>query len=299
MHTLANKLPKALQVNALNLAQLNRILPPVVTLLFVIACSYTLSQITWAFFPDDTQQTNTPRNFSAGKPATQKAPDYRHISDAHLFGSFQQTTVKTSATVDAPETRLNLVLKGVLAATPMKFASAIISLGKNGKEDTYSIGEKVSSATLKEVYADKVILERGGRLETLRMPVTASKNLIKTVSSSQSSRGTARANTPGAVLSDIRKKIIKNPTSFGKYAIPIPYKENGKLRGFRLQAQGDRSLFDAVGLKTNDVVIALNGVELNDPSKGLKALRKLQNAKSVDLTILRDGAEIPLHFEIP
>jgi len=118
MHTLANKLPKALQVDALNLVQLNRILPPVVTLLFVIACSYTLSQITWAFFSDDSQQANVPRNFAAGKPATQKAPDYRHISEAHLFGSFQQIAVKNSATVDAPETRLNLVLKGVLAATP-------------------------------------------------------------------------------------------------------------------------------------------------------------------------------------
>ncbi len=299
MNTLANKLPKALQADALNLVTLNRMLPPVVTLLFVIACSYTLSQITWAFFSDDTQQTNAPGNYTGTKAATQKALDYRHISEAHLFGSFLQTTVKTSATVDAPETRLNLILKGVLATTPMKFASAIISLGKNGKEDTYSIGDKVSSATLKEVYTDKIILERGGRLETLRMPEEAGKNLITTVSSSSSSRGTPRTNTPGAVLSDIRKKIIKNPTSFGKYAIPVPYKENGKLRGFRLQAQGDRSLFDAVGLKTNDVVIALNGVELNDPSKGLKALRKLQNAKSIDLTILRDGVEIPLHFEIP
>ncbi|VAW67596.1 hypothetical protein MNBD_GAMMA10-185, partial [hydrothermal vent metagenome] len=245
MHTLVNKLPRALQTDALNPAKLSRTLPPVVMLLLIIACSYTLSQITWALFPDDTRQATPPRNSASNQRNAQAATSFRHISDAHLFGSFQQVASATSAAVDAPTTQLNLVLKGVLAATPMKHASAIISLGKNGKEDTYAIGDKVSSATLKEVHADKIILERNGRLETLRMPESGSKNLISTVSTSSAKKG-PRDNSPGAVLSDIRKKIIKNPTSFGKYAIPIPYKENGKLRGFRLQAQGDRALFDAI-----------------------------------------------------
>jgi len=227
MHTLVNKLPRALQIDALNPAKLSRTLPPVVMLLLIIACSYTLSQITWALFPDDTRQAAPPRSFASSQRNSQATTSFRHISDAHLFGSFQQVA-------------LNLVLKGVLAATPMKHASAIISLGKNGKEDTYAIGDKVSSATLKEVHAEKVILERNGRLETLRMPESNSKNLISTVSTSSSGKA-RRDNSPGAVLSDIRKKIIKNPTSFGKYAIPIPYKENGKLRGFRLQAQGYRA----------------------------------------------------------
>jgi len=293
MNTLADKLPKSLNLNEANLAKLNRVLPPLFTVILIIACSYTLSQITWSLIPGE--ETAVPARFQVKQGTRQTPKNYNEITDAHLFGTFQQSTSSIKQTV-APETRLNLVLKGVLATTPMEYGSAIISKGKNGKEDTYAPGDKVSSATVKEIYADRVILERAGKLETLRMPKDNSGSLIKP---SPGSTQSVKASTPGAVLSDIRSQILKNPTSFGKYAIPIPYNENGRLRGYRLQPQGDRSLFDKVGLDPNDVIVAVNGVELNNPTKGLKALRSLQRAKSIDLTVLRNGAEMPLHFDVP
>jgi len=294
MNTLADKLPKSLNLNTANLTRLNQILPPVITVLLIIACSYTLSQITWSLIPDE-QQQSAPGSHKQNNRAKKQTKSYQEIVDAHLFGTFQQTATKATKT-DAPETRLNLVLKGVLATNPMEYGSAIISIGKNGKEDNYAPGDKVSSATVREIHADRVILERGGKLETLRMPKDTASKLIK---SSPGATRTAAPSSPGAVLSDIRKKILKNPTSFGKFAIPVPVKENGVVRGYRLQPQGDRSLFDAVGLDPSDVIVAINGVELNNPAKGLKALRSLQRAKSIDLTVLRNGAEMPLHFDIP
>jgi len=293
MNTLADKLPKSLNLSNANLAKLNRVLPPIFTVIFIIACSYTLSQITWSLIPGE--ETPVPSRFQTKKATTQAPKNYNEITDAHLFGTFQQDTSSVKQTV-APETRLNLVLKGVLATTPMEYGSAIISMGKNGKEETYAPGDKVSSATVKEIYADRVILERAGKLETLRMPKDDNSSLI---TSSPGAAQISKASTPGAVLSDIRSQILKNPTSFGKYAIPIPYNENGRLRGYRLQPQGDRALFDKVGLDPNDVIVAVNGVELNNPTKGLKALRALQRAKSIDLTVLRNGAEMPLHFDVP
>ena len=296
MNTLADKLPKSITLSDVNLTKLNRVLPPIFTVILIIACSYTLSQITWSLIPGEEDQS-APRNLKSGAAKKQLAKNYHEITDAHLFGLFQKTASTPTQTI-APETRLNLVLKGVLATTPMKYGNAIISMGKNGKEETYSIGDKVSSATIKEIYADKVILERSGKLETLRMPKDNSDNLLKSAPQSRNSRSKP-ATGPGAVLSDIRTQILKNPTSFGKYAIPIPVIENGRTRGYRLQPQGDRSLFDAVGLDPKDVIIAVNGVELSNPAKGLKALRSLQKAKSIDITVLRNGAELPLHFDIP
>lgn len=293
MNTLADKLPKSLNFNEADLAKLNRVLPSLFTIILIIACSYTLSKITWSLIPGD--ESSAPSSFQPKTGIKQASKKYNEITDAHLFGIFQQTASKTKQTV-APETRLNLQLKGVLATNPMEYGSAIISKGKNGKEDTYALGDKVSSATVKEIYADRVILERAGKLETLRMPKDDNGSLI---TSSARAPTSIRDSSPGAVLSDIRSQILKNPTSFGKYAIPIPYNENGRLRGYRLQPQGDRSLFDKVGLDPNDVIVAVNGVELNNPTKGLKALRSLQSAKSIDLTVLRNGAELPLHFDVP
>ncbi|MCW8854971.1 MAG: type II secretion system protein GspC [Gammaproteobacteria bacterium] len=294
MKILAEKLPESF-----DLKSINKYLPTAVNLLLLLACSYTLAQLTWLLIPTDNNTTVIPVQQSVKTVSTQQSAleqKIQAIPDAHLFGEYQQKAI-TPVKKDAPETKLNLVLKGVLAAHPMKNASAIIAKGKNGKEDIYGIGDRVSSALVKEIHADRVILERNGRYETLRLPKEFSDNTL--IKSAARQNTVSHNNTPGSVLGDIRSKILKNPTSFGEYAIPVPYNENGKLKGYRLQPQGNTALFDQVGLNPNDVVIAINGVNLNDPAKGLKALRELQKAKQVDITVLRNGSEIPLHFEIP
>ena len=302
MNAFVEKLPKEF-LKSLNWQQLNKTLPTTFNVILIIACSYTLSQLTWLFVPTEETSTQAPqskrhvRNNTAQREQQQKI---QSISDAHLFGRYQ-SKVSEPVKTDAPETRLNLELKGVLAAVPMANASAIIAMGKNGKEDIYGINDKVSSATIKEIHSDRVILGRGGRFETLRLPKDFGQNtLIKSSESTPPDNFTSSTpSTPGEVLGDIRQKIMKNPTSFGEYAIPIPFNENGKLRGYRLQPQKDRALFDQVGLDPNDVVVAINGVTLDNPANGLKALRALQKAKHVNITVLRNGAEIPLSFDIP
>lgn len=299
MKTLAAKLP--LHLTPETLLRANRFLPALLTLLLVIGCSYLLSKITWALIPDNSSALSAQKQRINPSAAQPQRTDYSHISQAHLFGIYQQSAAAPQ-TQDAPDTRLNLVLKGVLSADPMSKASVIISLGKNGKEDMYSIGDQVASATLKEIYADRVILQRSGQLETLRMPDEFNDDFITSLPDSQLPDGNdAQIDTssPGAALSDIREEILKSPTSFGKYAIPVPYKENGRIVGYRLTPQGDRTLFDVVGLDPNDVIVAVNGVQLDDPAEGLKALRELQSASQVNITVLRNGAEIPLQFDIP
>jgi len=296
MNTLAEKLPKSIDIH-----RLNNWLPTALTLLLIVASSYTLAQLTWLIIPVEQTSPPPPQQPNTGRSALQAnatQQTVQQITQAHLFGQYQASSAAPAQT-DAPETRLNLTLKGVLAATPMAEASAIIAIGKNGPEDIYSVGDRVSSATVKEIHPDRVILERNGRYETLRLPEEFSNNTLIESADQSTDSGISSASSPGEVLSNIRQQILQNPTSFGQYAIPIPYNENGRLRGYKLQPQGDGALFDQLGLNPDDVIIAINGVELNDPKQGLNALRKLQSAKQIDLKVLRNGAEIPLHFEMP
>ena len=297
MNSLAFRLPKSIDYRLLN----NR-LPIVLNILFILACTYSLSQLSWMLIPhNQTSQQPAPLKNTQQRISTRQTELQRKIQQipqSHLFGNYESDAVTAPLQTDAPQTRLNLLLKGLLSATSMQNASAIIALGKGGNEDSYSVGDRVSSATVKEIYADRVILENNGRFETLTLPREFADTGPEASSFETESTNNA-ADTPGGVLGDIRSKILKNPTSFGDYAIPIPYNENGKLKGYRLQPQGDRALFDKVGLDPNDVIVELNGIKLNNPNRSLKALRKLQNAKSMDITVLRNGAELPLHFEIP
>lgn len=293
--------PLSKQLNPAQIQKLNQALAPFVSVLLVLAISYSLASLSWLLIPDNASQAagGAMHRFSMASPqanAHQSDAMVNAITREHLFGEYQQAAAAPVNTADAPETHLNLVLRGILAATPMEEASAIISMGQRGEELTYGIGDQVSGATLREIHPDRVILERNGRFETLRMPKDFEDDLIRTSPEQASS---PRADTPGSVIGEIRQKILRNPTSFGEYAIPVPYNENGKLRGYKLQPQGNRALFDQVGLDPNDVILSVNGVPLNNPARGITALRRLQRAKEIDLKILRNGAEIPLHFEIP
>jgi len=296
---------KPLSLNLQNdelLKKLQRFMPSVVSLILLIIASYTLAQITWQLLePAPTAQQSKPvtknirQNQSSNNQLQQKLIQ---LNNAHLFGQANAPVIK-QATKDAPETTLNLVLRGIFSAQPMTLASAIISSGKRGKELTYGVGDSVpGNATIEEIYQTHVILMRNGRLETLKLP----EKSIGGIDNKSSGKGKSALNlnqTPDRILGDIRRNIMKNPTSFGEYAIPVPVSKNGKLQGYRLRPQKKgRELFKQFGLQRNDIVTQINGVALNDPVQGIAALRKLSNASSINLTVMRNGAETPLQFNI-
>jgi general secretion pathway protein C len=298
MKTLIHKL-KSPQAHhwANELQALQKSAPVVLSLLFLLACGQALSQLTWLLLPAEDVTTAAPVIMPATAPRQQSQQKIQQLTQSHLLGLYQPK-MTAAASANAPDTQMNLILKGVLAGGA-KIAFAIIALGQNGAEDFYGIGDQVSGAILREVHADRIILERNGRFETLRLPEEFGANTFTAEPEGNDSAMFNNPSAPGEILSNIRQKVLRNPTAFGEYAIPLPYNENGRLRGYKLQPQGDRSLFDAVGLSADDVIIEINGVELNDPTKGIKALRSLQRAKSIDAKVLRNGVEVPMHFEIP
>ncbi|MBT8148721.1 MAG: hypothetical protein KJO24_02240 [Gammaproteobacteria bacterium] len=94
--------------------------------------------------------------------------DPQTISQRNFFGLAE---AEPSIVVeDLPETKLELVLRGAFAALEPANAGAIIE-DKRKVAQHYSIGDNVpGDATLKAIYADRVVLARNGLLETLYFP---------------------------------------------------------------------------------------------------------------------------------
>ena len=282
--------------NPAQLQKLNKNSAVLVSVALAIGVAWSLSQLTWQFFPQEDGQTTQPGKKQVVISYNQTQNGFRQITAANLFGvkSSQPTIVQTRV----PETRLNLTLKGVLAANPMELAVAIISEGKQGKEEVYSVGDKLRSGVLiKEIHPEYVILDRQGKLETLKLPKT-----------SQASSGFIRKqsiNFPGRVtpakkqnLSSIRRNIILKPTSFGDYAIPRVVKENGRQIGYRLDPQERGDLLAKVGLQPTDIITEINKVRLDNPKNGIKALRKLTTAKTLNLKVKRNGTIVPINIDM-
>ena len=106
---------------------------------------------------------------------TRKRPSYKinDVISANLFGNPKPTKVVKNA----PKTTLNLTLEGILSATDTSFARAIISSSNKKKGELYSIGDEIkgSSASIKEIRSQEVILNRNGSIESLPIKKSQSK----------------------------------------------------------------------------------------------------------------------------
>jgi general secretion pathway protein C len=283
--------------NTAYLQQINQRLPAITSLLLVIACAHALARISWMFLPEG--ETYTQQSATSRTPVVNRINQdqvIRQVANAHLFGEMQAAAGGTRPS-RAPETRLNLVLRGVIAADPMSLSHAIIARGKNGKEEVYAVGDKMpGDVTVEEVYPDHVILNRGGQFETLQL---IKDEDVGTIQSSGNSSGFPASGTAGEQLAGIRQEILQNPTSFGDYALPVVVKKNGKQLGYRLQPQQKgNELMQEVGLEANDVITEINGIRLDNPQNGIGALRQLSTANSVSITVMRNGNEVPLSIQL-
>ncbi len=276
-------------------------LPVVINIVLIIACAQLLSEVTWMLLNDSSGHPSTlvaPNNASTNKKNLQlkksQQQSFRQLSSAHLFGIADKQSTAINAG-NAPETKLNLVLRGVLAASPMAKASAIIALSKNGKEETYGINDRIpGGVTLKEIHPEHVILDRQGQLETLRLSKSKGAVLI---SSSKKSSPTMSSQS-SKKLKQIRSELIKNPALFRKYALPVVIKENGKQIGYRLQAQQNSDLLIQAGLESSDVITSVNGIKLNDMKNSISALSALRSANQVSIIVKRNGVEVPLNIQL-
>ena len=102
-------------------------------------------------------------NVSAAAPPALRVNE---ITSAHLFGEAQSSV----ADANAPQTNVQLVLAGVLALPDPKRGLAILG-PTTAAAKLYTVGSAVpGGVNLYAVYKDRVLLDRGGIIESLYLP---------------------------------------------------------------------------------------------------------------------------------
>ncbi|HET7132671.1 MAG TPA: type II secretion system protein GspC, partial [Gammaproteobacteria bacterium] len=275
----------------------NRYLPPSVTAVLVIAIAYQLADLTWALVPAAGSGATIvvpAASNSPSKPSDQGLGDYAALSSAHLFGEAAKESTAAAvqpAVVDAPDTTLSLTLTGILAIGGE--GKGLVSISSNHGEDrTYQVGQEIENAngsTLNSVFEDRVLLNRGDRLETLRLPKQPSTGAAGSASRAGSSFMPPVAAAP-AQNDSLRQVISQNASKLTDVLRLAPAIEGGQVVGFRVNPGRDKDTFEALGLKAGDVVTDINGTQLDDPGKGLQVFESLGEATMANVTVVRDGS---------
>lgn len=277
----------------------------VLNILLVIWIASLVANLTWDLLaPSEPQEPEAVVTAPVPVPSN---PDRQLISQLpgwHLMGVAAKGSapVKTSAPVDAPETKLKLVLRGVYSSEDQDKGHAIIA-DPRGKEEQYSIGDMLpGNAELSEVHADKVILQRGGRYETLRLPTDnkPGNTVSRSNTAARRSVPARSASSPEQRLRTVRENLRKRPRDLYNLVRATPKKDGeGNTIGYELGPGSDSELFTQVGLQKGDVAIQINDIKLDNPANSARALKSAQSGDTVSVTVLRNGQEEVLSLSVP
>lgn len=253
--------------------------PTLVTVVLVIVIAAQLAALLW-------------RALGAGGPnsepvipaSTPEAPavDLAAIVNAHLFG----VAASSDDPSLAPATTANLTLAGTLAGIQPEQGWAII--GASGQAArVYATGAALPGGSkLFAVYADRVILDRGGTRESLMLPrLSGAGGSAPAMAANRA----APAPEDASIADNVRQLLVQNPSTGGDLLRPQPVFAGGTLKGYRVYPGRNRAQFVSLGLQPGDLVMSVNGVALDDPNRGQEILRGIGQGAAVTLTIDRGG----------
>jgi general secretion pathway protein C len=237
---------------------------------------------------------------SPAPPGVQRL-DLVTLVNAHLFGEAASTPVAGDA-ASAPQTTMALVLAGVLADEDPQRGIAILGETAQGAK-VFSVGQSVpGGAKLHAVYGDRVILDRGGVLESLALPrqsglagaTGAGRPPVAALAPLPA--GAADAESP--ILDRMRRLIEEEPGIVGDVMRPQPVFAQGKQRGYRVYPGRNRAAFSRLGLRPGDLVTAINGTPLDDPARGGEIFRTLSSSADARVTVMRNGRQQELNLNL-
>ncbi|MFO7592799.1 MAG: type II secretion system protein GspC [Pseudomonadota bacterium] len=265
----------------------------------ILLLAHTFARLTWQLAGVSTPSSSYTAvfpTFEVEKRAD--SPSLSELAAMHLLGEVNADIEPVnSEPVEAPETRLNLELKGLFAVNRPEAAMAIIAA--DGRDErSYHVGDNVAgAATVHQILPDRVILKRGERFEALMLP----KDLLKDLD-----RGGARTKTPasrkpeGQVrrLPGLRQRIQDNPQEALNLIKASPVMDNGTVKGYRVMPGIERQMFASAGLRPNDVVTQVNGIPLSDPKQIGQVMQQLSSTRRVEVTVERNGQPVTLSVDL-
>lgn len=208
------------------------------------------------------------------------------------FDAFFRTGDKSSLAEVAGADSDALRLFGVRAGGP-DGGSAIIGL-PDGRQVSVGVGETISDGlTLASVGEDFVTVSRGGsvsRLVFTETPAGAATPppppaTAQVMTPTSGAPAPVPATTPAAAPTG----PVVDPQRLMAQASLRPRMDGLRIRGFTLAARGDGAALRAAGLQSGDVILAVNGAELNSLERLSELGGELSGSSAAEIRFERNG----------
>jgi len=256
-----------------------------VSIVLVALSAQQAARLTWQLLtPLPPPPAWQPARVSSVNAGGDNGIDIQDVIGLSLFGEYQlpaKVAPPPKVVTTAPKTRLNLQLAGVVASSDP--SRSLVIIANRGNQETYFVGDNINGtqASVHQIFPDRVILDNGGRFETLYLDDEASPR-----AAIQQTRAPAR---PAPQVVEAPAELLENPAKITEMVNISPVQQDGELMGYRVNPGKDPALFKEVGLEPNDLAVSINGYDLTDNEQAMQMLSELPELTELSLTVERDG----------
>lgn len=287
-----------------------------ILLLLVVCMALMGAKLFWLLMPlpqPEQVQSSAPHSLFSKSSESSIAIDIQALTTANLFAASEtemavpETEIEPEE-LEAEETKLALVLQGVVGSSDQRSARAVIA--HLNKQQMYAPGDKLpggSSVKLKQVLRDRVILDNGGRYESLSL-YEQNDELVSQNSQQSGKRRIAYKSAdvarqsvaiePQATESTVSLDQLQSASSLTDVVKISVARQGREVIGFRVRPGAQRALFTQAGLKSHDIITAVNGVSLKGVKNAMSVYEELRGARSASFEILRGSEVITLNVAL-
>ena len=181
----------------------------------------------------------------------------------------------------------------------------VVTVAKGSKTTVLGKGEKIDGFTLTSAGPNYAIFTKAGK--EFKLSLINVKSSGKSSSTSKASVLNEEKPNKDSIVEEGGVKRIKRDllTSYTKDVDKIwkdigisENKISNKINGFKINFVKKGSDFEKLGLKRGDILMGLNGEELNSYGAAMGFFKEINNIENLTLTVERDGATKEIEYEI-
>lgn len=262
-----------------------------ITLVLVAVAVIMLGRLTWMIVEPSSVLPAADGSRLDPVGSSSESVTVRGYDDLAALSVFGAAPKSPTAVINAPDTSLSWVLKGVLADPDPERSGAILA-PQGQPEKYYRVGASLpGNVRLEQVLSDRVILARDGQLETLRLQrrslALSAAPASRVADLPQVDSNVSLAGDGGVARID-RDTWMNDPQRFMDVVSASPVMIDGAMYGLEISPARNAREFEAAGLQAGDVVIAVEGTPVSDINDYRDILQEL-TGDNVTLFLERNG----------
>jgi general secretion pathway protein C len=280
----------------------------IANLLIVIIGVYVIVGIFYGRFenllqaPPSVPDFQTKQQYSSSEDQNPES-HYQLILTRNLFDLKESDEGQGDASLDVDaldQTSLNLKLWGTVYGLGQE-AYAVIEDTSSREQNLYRKGDDIQNATIKMILREKVVLSYRGKDEVLEMEKLEggdSSSTSRMASSRRSSRSPSTASQKITLQRSMIEESIQDVNKLMTQVKIMPHLENGQPSGLSVSNIQPNSIFRRMGLRNGDIIMGVDGEDIQSVDDALKLYQNLTNADGVKLQLKRRGSERSIDYSI-